>query len=82
MKTTHEPRPQYFPDGLNEEAIERLIAALAAEVTEAAPPTSALINGGAGERRRRRIERRALTGMVRSFPAVPSITDHLEDIAS
>lgn len=82
MKTTHEPRPQYFPDGLNKEAIERLIAEVAGEVTEADPPTSALIDGGAAERRRRRIERRALTGIVRSFPAGSSTTDHIEDIAS
>ncbi len=83
MKNTRNARPaSYFPDGLNEEAINELIAEVASEVAEVAPPTSALIDGSAAERRRRRIERRALTGVVRSLPVRPSITTHIEDIAS
>lgn len=85
MKSTHNPSPECVPDGLDHEAIERLIAEVATEVAGAAEPTSALIDGSAAERRRRRIERRALTTVVRTLPARPSITTHpneIGDIAS
>lgn len=44
-------------------------------------PTSALLNGSAAERRRRRIERRAVVGLVRSFPATQPAMDE-EEVAS
>ena len=79
------PVTAHVPDGLDEAAIDRLIAEVAIEVAEAAEPTSELIDGSAAQRRRRRIERRALTAVVRSLPTRPSITTHtngIEDIAS
>lgn len=79
------PVTAHVPDGLDEAAIDRLIAEVAVEVAGAAGPTSALIDGSAAQRRRRRIERRALTTVVRSLPTRPLITTHtpgIEDIAS
>jgi hypothetical protein len=59
----------HFPDGLDETAIDRLIAQVVAGEVEVAPePTSALVDGSAAERRRRRMERRALAAVVRSLP--------------
>lgn len=82
MKSTRMPDTEYFPDGLDENAIEHLIAEMATEVAGATEPTSALLDGSAAERRRRRIERRALTCVVRSLPACPEISKRIEDIAS
>ncbi len=72
-----------FPDGLDDAAIEELIA----ETTHAPTPepTSALLDGSAAERRRRRIERRALAAVVRSLPVRPvahTYPTHIEEIAS
>jgi hypothetical protein len=75
----------WFPDGLDDERIEALISEVAGVVAEAPAPTSALIDGSAAERRRRRIERRALSTVVRSLPIRPStnpIPAHTEEIAS
>jgi hypothetical protein len=58
----------HFPDGLDETAIDRLIAQVAGEVEVAPEPTSALVDGSAAERRRRRMERRVLAAVVRSLP--------------
>jgi hypothetical protein len=57
-----------FADGLDETAIDRLIAQVAAEVEVAPETTSALVDGSAAERRRRRMERRVLAAVVRSLP--------------
>lgn len=79
------PVTAVVPDGLDEAAIDRLIAEAAVDVAGAAEPTSALIDGSAAQRRRRRIERRALTAVVRSLPTRPSMATHsngIEDIAS
>lgn len=82
MKSTRKPGSENFPDGLDENAIDRLIAEVSRDVSGAVEPTSALLDGSAAERRRRRIERRALTGVVRSLPARSSLTRGIEDLAS
>jgi hypothetical protein len=71
---TSSARPvNHFPDGLDEMAIDALIAAAARQVAKAPAPTSALMDGSAAERRRRRMQRRAISAVVRSLPARPSV---------
>lgn len=82
MKSTRKADSENFPDGLDEDAIDRLIGEVAIGIAAIAEPTSALLDGSAAERRRRRIERRALTGVVRSLPAHAPVTTRIEDIAS
>jgi hypothetical protein len=72
----------FSPDGLDESAIDALIAEVAAHIAEAPTPTSALIDGSAAERRRWRIQRRALTAVIRSLPVRPAAPTHIEEIAS
>lgn len=59
----------FFPDGLDEPTIDRLIAEAELDVVHIPAPTSALVDGSAAERRRRRIERRMLAAVVRSLPS-------------
>jgi hypothetical protein len=59
----------YSPDGLDLDAINRMLVEISEEVQETAQPTSALLDGSAAERRRRRIENRAMAGVVRALPA-------------
>jgi hypothetical protein len=59
---------QFSPDELDENAINALLSEVDAELQEAAEPTSALLDGSAAERRRRRIERRAVSAVVRALP--------------
>jgi ribosomal protein L12E/L44/L45/RPP1/RPP2 len=66
---TSDARPvNHFPDGLDEKAIDALIAQVTHEVAAAPVATSALMDGSAAERRRRRMERRAISAVVRSLP--------------
>jgi hypothetical protein len=73
--------PSYYSDGLDETAIDRLIAQVAADVTVAPEPTSALVDGSAAERRRRRMERRALAAVVRSLPARQGVSPQVGEAA-
>jgi hypothetical protein len=59
---------RYAPDGLAGEALDELISRAYAEVARAPRPTSALLDGSAAEQRGRRIERRALTAVIRAQP--------------
>jgi hypothetical protein len=72
---------RYFPDGLDETAIDQLIARVAAEVTAVPESTSALVDGSAAERRRRRIERRVLAAVVRSLPARRGVSPQVGEAA-
>ena len=63
-----------YSDGLDETAIDQLIAQVAGESTVAPAPTSSLVDGSAAERRRRRIERRMLAAVVRSLPSRPVVS--------
>ena len=79
---TSSARPvNHFPDGLDEMAIDALIAEVAREVAQAPAPTSALMDGSAAERRRRRIERRAISAVVRSLPVRPVIAEPHGEVA-
>lgn len=60
------------PDGLDESAVDALIAEADRRAALAPVPTSALLDGSAAERRRRRIERRAMAMVVRSLPTLRS----------
>jgi hypothetical protein len=60
----------FCPDGLDEAAIDALIAETDAVLAVAPVPTSRLIDGPAVARRCRRIERRALAA-VRVLPVRP-----------
>lgn len=75
------PVLRFAPDGLDEWAIDRLIAEVAAEVVETPELTSAVVDGSAGERRRRRTARRALAAVVRSLPARPAVPDQAGEAA-
>lgn len=72
----------YLPDGLDEVAVDVLIAEVAVQVAGMAEPTSALLDGSAIERRRRRMERRALAEVVRCLPAVLPAAQPIEKRAS
>jgi hypothetical protein len=71
----------YAPDGLDEHAIDRLIAQVAVEVSDVSAPTSALVDGSAAERRRRRMERRILAAVVRSLPARSAVSRQVGEAA-
>jgi hypothetical protein len=58
----------HVPDGLDEAAVDVLIADVYEEIAGRPAPTSALVDGSAAERRRRRMARRALDTVVRSLP--------------
>jgi hypothetical protein len=58
----------HVPDGLDEAAVDVLIADVYEEIAGCPVPTSALVDGSAAERRRRRMARRAMAGVVRSLP--------------
>lgn len=64
----------HYPDGLTDQAIDRLLAEVEREVVEVPVATSALVDGSAAERRRRRIEHRILTAVVRSLPTRPAMS--------
>lgn len=64
----------HFPDGLDEAAVNALIAEMEGNTAEAPEATSALLDGSAAERRRRRIERRAIAAVVRRLPVRPAMT--------
>ena len=70
-----------YSDGLDETAIDQLIAQVATEVSESPTPTSSLVDGSAAERRRRRIERRMLAAVVRSLPSGPAIAQRAGEAA-
>jgi hypothetical protein len=79
---TSSPRPvNHFPDGLDEMAIDALIAQVAHEVAVAPVATSALMDGSAAERRRRRMERRAISAVVRSLPVRPVMAEPHGEVA-
>jgi hypothetical protein len=71
----------HFPDGLDETAIDQLIAQVAREMATGLEPTSALVDGSAAERRRRRMERRALAAVVRSLPARQGVSPQVGEAA-
>ena len=81
MSSSALPVLRFAPDGLDERAVDRLIAEVAAEVVETPELTSALVDGSAGERRRRRTARRALAAVVRSLPARPAVSDQAREAA-
>jgi hypothetical protein len=56
---------RFSPDGLDEAAIDALIAEVADELADQAPATSALLTGVASVRRDRRDVQRTLGGTVR-----------------
>ncbi|SMD14132.1 hypothetical protein [Kibdelosporangium aridum] len=59
----------HFPDGLTRDIIDALIAEAFDTIDEAAAePTSALLDGPAARRWTRRVERRTITGTVRTLP--------------
>lgn len=60
---------RFAPDGLNEMAVNNLIADVDQSFEDAPAATSALVDGSAAARRRRRIQRRMLSAVVRSLPA-------------
>lgn len=74
-------RPTYFPDGLDEVAIDQVIAEVEQSVGEVPAPTSALVDGSAAERRRRRMERRAIAAVVRSLPVRRSAFSPADEVA-
>jgi ribosomal protein L12E/L44/L45/RPP1/RPP2 len=79
---TSSARPvNHFPDGLDETAIDALIAEAAHEVATAPVATSALMDGSAAERRRRRMERRAISAVVRSLPVRPVMAEPQDEVA-
>ena len=61
------------PDGLSEQAINRLIRAVYDEIATAPRPTSRLMAGTAAERARRRSVRQALGSVVRALPTAGSV---------
>jgi hypothetical protein len=61
-------RGGHVPDGLDEAAVDVLIADVYEEIAGHPAPTSALLDGSAAERRRRRMARRAMAAVVRSLP--------------
>lgn len=71
---------RFSPDGLTEDLIDALIAAVDEELTEMPAPTSRLLDGVARSRWNRRYVERTLDGTVRtlrvqSLTAVPSGTE-------
>jgi hypothetical protein len=64
----------FYPDGWTEGAIDVLIAEAFESADEAnAVPTSALLDGTAIWRRNRRMERRAVSTVVRTLPVRVSL---------
>jgi hypothetical protein len=59
----------HFPDGLDEVAIDGLIAEVD-RLAVAVPVSAALLDGSAVQRRGRRIERRVLADVVRLLPGM------------
>jgi hypothetical protein len=63
-----------WPDGLNESAVDALIAEVDAVLAASPGPTSALVDGTAAERRRRRLSRRAVAAVVRAMPVTRPVS--------
>jgi hypothetical protein len=66
--------PHHYPDGLDLDTIDALIAEVAVELAAGSPaaPTSALLDGSAWQRRDRREIRRSMAAVVRSLPTRPA----------
>ena len=73
MSTPSNHSASYYSDGLTPHVLDALLAGIDKEIVDAPRPTSSVLDGSAAERRRRRIERRAISAVVRSLPARPSV---------
>jgi O-methyltransferase involved in polyketide biosynthesis len=73
MHTSNAAFPDHCPDGLTVEAIDTLIAEVAAELATGSPatPTTSMWSGSAWQRRDRRETRRSMAAVVRSLPIWP-----------
>lgn len=71
----------YAPDGLSFWDVLSVQSAAYKEIVDSPRPTSALLDGSAAERRRRRIERRAISAVVRSLPVRPVMTEPEDEVA-
>jgi hypothetical protein len=60
----------HYPDGLNEPAIDRLMAEVDGLLARGPRPSLALVNGTAAERARRRRDRHTVRFVVRRLPVV------------
>ncbi|WP_037076121.1 hypothetical protein [Pseudonocardia spinosispora] len=67
--STNARSADYFPDALDENAIEALISGVDQEIADLPEATSALLDGSAAERRLRRMQRRTLADLLRTASA-------------